>query len=107
MMLWGLISISLAAILALVLWNLVREKQLWQGTLIPNCLLTRFPIVFIPGPRSIFFFRKYYFKLPSFLAEHGYEVFELHLPWKTQRAFALDQTLSAFQKKKRQIHIVL
>ncbi|WP_413287908.1 hypothetical protein [Bdellovibrio sp. HCB337] len=62
--------------------NLYREHRQYRFQLKPNCLLTRNPIVFITGPRSIFYFRKYWNAYPEVLAEHGYNVFTLHLPWR-------------------------
>lgn len=104
---WWILTISFLGLTASILWNLHRQKQIWQGQLKPNCLLTRYPLVFVPGPRSIFFFKKYYFKAPSYLAEHGYDVFELHLPWKKNRRDALTRALESFQKNHKQIHLVL
>lgn len=65
-----------------VLSNLYREHRHYKITLKPNCLLTRHPVVFVTGLRSLFYFRKYWNAYPEILAEHGYEVFTLHLPWR-------------------------
>lgn len=65
-----------------ILTNLYREHRQYKFELKPNCLLTRNPIVFVTGPRSIFYFRKYWNAYPEVLAEHGYQVFTLHLPWR-------------------------
>lgn len=65
-----------------ILTNLYREHRHYRFELKPNCLLTRNPVVFLTGPRSIFYFRKYWNAYPEVLAEHGYEVFTLHLPWQ-------------------------
>lgn len=62
--------------------NKARSRQDISYELKPNCLLTRWPLLFITGPRSIFYFSSYWNLYTSFLAEHGYEVFTLHLPWK-------------------------
>ena len=64
-----------------LLTNLYRDHQHWTPELKPNCLLTRHPVVFVTGLRSVFYFRKYWNSYPQVLAEHGYEVFTLHLPW--------------------------
>lgn len=51
----------------------------------PNCLLTRWPLLLITGPRSVFYFSAYWNLYSPYLAEHGYEVFTLHLPWNDPR----------------------
>ena len=48
----------------------------------PNCLLTKSPLVFIPGPRSLFFYQKPFGLLPEFLFEHGYISVVLSLPFR-------------------------
>ncbi len=41
----------------------------------PNCLLTRYPIAFLSGPRTVFRLFDHWNDIPLFLREHGYEVF--------------------------------
>ena len=65
-----------------ILSNFHREHRQYKILLKPNCLLTRYPVVFLTGQRSLFYFRKYWNAYPEILAEHGYEVFTLHLPWR-------------------------
>ena len=65
----GLISIS-------VWLNHKRAQNRPLIDLIPNCLLTSKPIVFITGRESLFYFGNYWNGLPRYLAEHGYEVYE-------------------------------
>lgn len=74
--------------------------------LTPNCILTRFPILFIQGRRSLFYFSEYFNTLPSFLAEHGYEVYKTQLPWRNalHRTAALKNLLDS---QKKPIHIIL
>ncbi|HEY8269629.1 MAG TPA: hypothetical protein VIG33_01970 [Pseudobdellovibrionaceae bacterium] len=67
--------------------NFYRELRQYNFELKPNCLLTRKPVVFINGPCSIFYFRKYWNAYPEILTEHGYEVFSLHLPWRGPARF--------------------
>lgn len=62
--------------------NRVRSQSLPDFELTPNCLLTRWPLVFVSGTQSIFYAKKYWNLYPIFLAEHGYEVFHLELPSK-------------------------
>lgn len=62
--------------------NRVRLRSLPDFELTPNCLLTRWPLVFISGTQSVFYTKKYWNLYPIFLAEHGYEVFHLELPSK-------------------------
>lgn len=85
------LGLPLALCTLALLLNLYREHRRLSVHLKPNCLLTRYPVVFITGPRSLFYFRKYWNFYPEILAEHGYPVFTLHLPWRgkgrTQRFY--------------------
>lgn len=75
---FAVLSISLA-----VFANKARRTHRLHFELKKNCLLTRWPVVFLTGQRSIFYFSRYWNLYPVLLAEHGYEVFTLHLPWKS------------------------
>jgi hypothetical protein len=59
-----------------------REALLKQLELRPNCLLTRYPIVFVGGPRSLFRPFDHWNSIPAFLREHGYEVIVLDPPFR-------------------------
>lgn len=61
----------------------------------PNCLLTRSPLVFISGPRSLFHPQKMAADLQTFIKAHGYQVAPLWLPFRSKkdRAQALEQWL--------------
>ncbi len=41
----------------------------------PNCLLTRYPIAFLSGPRTVFRLFDHWNDIPLYLREHGYEVY--------------------------------
>lgn len=75
----------LAAGVALVAFGLGSNKLRGRLSppfeLTPNCLLTRRPLLFVTGPRSVFYFQNYWNFFPVYMAEHGYEVFHLRLPW--------------------------
>lgn len=83
----------------------LRSLRLRKIELAPNCLLTRHPIVFVTGRRSIFYFLNYWNQVPAFLAEHGYEVEVVALPWRNsvRRLDALKATLVA---RKRPCHLI-
>lgn len=89
--------------------NQARSQQDIPFELKPNCLLTRFPLLFVTGPRSIFYFRSYWNIYTSFLAEHGYEVFTLHLPWNNpqQRKERFLHFLKQQEEHRRHFHLVL
>ncbi len=59
----------------------------------PNCLLTKSPLVFVPGPRSLFHYQYPYGYLPQFLHEHGYVTKMVSLPFRRSAARKL-----AFEK---------
>lgn len=71
----------------------------------PNCLLTRSPIVFVTGRRSLLYFLNYWNEIPGFLREHGYEVRVCSLPWRgSANRF---QTLSRFlDSATRPVHLI-
>lgn len=75
------LSSSVILIGLAILSNRLRAAQVFHFELKPNCLLTRWPILFITGPRTLFYFSSYWNIYSPFLAEHGYETFTLHLPW--------------------------
>lgn len=90
-----------------ILTNLYRERRRYEVRLKPNCLLTRHPIVFVTGPRSLFYFRKYWNAYPEVLAEHGYEVFTLHLPWSgEQRRLRMKEFLDQSNKNLKKHHFI-
>lgn len=78
----SVLSIAVFIVALAIFSNRWRRTYQLEFTLQPNCLMTRWPVVFITGPRSIFYFAHYWNLYPVFLAEHGYEVFTIHLPWK-------------------------
>lgn len=74
----------LCGILALgfiILIQVARKKnqlrQLETLELQPNCLLTRYPVIFLSSRRSLFRLFEHWNKIPKFLREHGYEVMTL------------------------------
>ncbi|MEK2645076.1 hypothetical protein [Bdellovibrio sp. BCCA] len=89
--------------------NQARSNQDIPFELKPNCLLTRFPLLFVTGPRSIFYFKSYWNIYTLFLAEHGYEVFTLHLPWNNpqQRQERFLYFLKQQETHNRHFHLVL
>lgn len=66
--------------------NYYRNQNVLEVELKPNCLLTRYPILFITGYKSLFYFMNYFNHQPDFLKEHGYEVVVLNLAWKSENA---------------------
>lgn len=61
----------------------------------PNCLITPSELIFVPGPRSLFFYQNPFGQLPDFLYEHGYRTRLLPLPFRnpTLRLIALKEWL--------------
>jgi hypothetical protein len=48
----------------------------------PNCLLTRRPLVFLTGPRSVFYYQTPWQKAYYYLTEHGYQAQIVKLPFQ-------------------------
>ena len=59
--------------------------------------MTKSPLVFVPGPRSLLFYKKPFGILPDFLFEHGYQTLVLPLPIsdKVRRQLAFKNWLEA------------
>lgn len=92
-----------------LLSNKARRDQDPKYELTPNCLLTRWPLLFVTGPRSIFYFSKYWNIYTSYLAEHGYEVFTLHLPWNSlpERQQKFEEFLKSQENLGRKFHLIM
>lgn len=107
-MFWGVLAglILISGFFA-INWQRARQSP-WVEDLSPNRLLTRYPLVFITGKRSLFYFLSYWNQLPSMLQAHGYETYTLPLPWKnrTSRILALDQFLENQTKIHRRLHLI-
>lgn len=76
-----ILSLFVITVALAVFSNRIRARKEHSFDLQPNCLLTRWPLLFVTGPRSFFYFDTYWNGYTSYLAEHGYEVFKLQLPW--------------------------
>lgn len=107
-MLWGF-SFSFILIFAFLVQNWRRSQVSEVKELIPNCLLTRAPLVFIPGKRSLFYFLAYWNEIPHWLASHGYEVFLMPLPWSNdkKRMQAFRKFLAMKSQNKEFFHLFL
>lgn len=104
-----LLSLFVLTFALAIFSNRARARKEIHFELQPNCLLTRWPIVFITGPRSFFYFDKYWNQYTSFLAEHGYEVFNVRLPWnKTSlRQTRFKEFLKQQEQARQKFHIFL
>lgn len=102
------LSLAVGTLLLLLYLNWQRAKIKFNYKLTPNCLLTRYPIVFLSGKKSLFYFGNYWNFVPQFLRDHGYEVIDLELPWRNPdlRKQILLQTIERFEKSGVRIHIV-
>ncbi len=104
-----LLSLFVTLVALAVLTNKARAQKHYDQALHPNCLLTRWPLLFVTGPRSFFYFANYWNIYPSYLAEHGYEVFHLRLPWSNPilRKSRLIEFLKSQDAAKRKFHMVM
>ncbi|MBC7741278.1 MAG: hypothetical protein H7061_03715 [Bdellovibrionaceae bacterium] len=73
----------------------------------PNCLLTKAPLVFVPGPRSLFYYEPVGQEVQHYLSEHGYQVLSLPLPFRSrpQRQLVFQRWLEA--KKNQPFHFIM
>ena len=74
----------------------LRAHRFQSLELKPNCLLTRYPIVFLSGPRTVFRLFDHWNSVPLFLREHGYEVYVIE-PSGTKRQQRTASVLSAIE----------
>lgn len=72
-----------------------RRKRFRHLELIPNVLMTRFPLLFIGRPLSIFRVGGDFLELPLYLQEHGYQVEEIELLDKENQVETLRRLLSS------------
>ena len=83
-----------------------RTRRFRELELKPNCLLTRYPLVFITKQKSLFdglsiwrgLFRDDWNDIPKYLREHGYEVLIL-TPNPADPFGSIVETLSAYESK--------
>jgi len=89
--------------------NYYRARNRTVVPLRANCLLTRFPFLFVAGKKSIFYFMQYWNSLPDCLAQHGYEVYHLDLPWRgrERRRQELSHFLHEAEKEGKTFHLVI
>ena len=107
-MVWELSILGLI-LLAIGVHNWRRTQLFEIKELVPNCLLTTHPLVFVSGKRSLFYFLGYWNSLPHWLASHGYEVFNLNLAWKNsfQRKLKLSEFLQKTSLAGRKLHLMI
>ena len=91
-----------------ILFNVWRSKQTEDFPLRPNCLITKYPILFLNGKPSLFHFLKYWSGLPNYLFEHGYQVFEVPYPHNSK--LSLSKQIEHFQTRHphlKKVHLIL
>ncbi len=72
--------VSVAVILAAQLhFKRQRSFRFDSLELVPNILMTRFPLMFVGRPRSLFRVSGDFFEMPLFLKEHGFQVEEIEM----------------------------
>ncbi len=98
--------IAIAILSAAVLHNYLRSRIHSFEDLSPNRLMTRYPLVFVTGKRSLFYFLSYWNKIPDFLASYGYEVYTLPTPWRKNQKDFLFKFLTRQSEKNQPIHLV-
>jgi hypothetical protein len=102
--------IFVAAVAALLIFASI-SFQIWQRrirasrfqglVLKPNCLLTRYPIAFLSGPRTVFRLFDHWNDVPLFLREHGYEVYVIEPSGRTlsERTESVCAALESLQSR--------
>jgi hypothetical protein len=80
-----------------------RRNALRRLELKPNCLLTRHPIAFLAGQRSLFHLGRHWHSIPAFLREHGYDVMLIEPPHGRDRTKAI---LKALDELESPCHVI-
>lgn len=88
-----------------VMKNNRRQARLRGLELKPNCLLTRYPIAFLSGPKTVFRFFDHWNDVPVYLREHGYEVLIIEPNGRTPAARA-EATLKALSESGTRCHLI-
>lgn len=95
------LSLSLGTIATCLLLQLKqrawRKRRFRHLELRPNCLLTRYPIVFINGHRSLFRLFSHWNDIPLYLREHGYDVLVIDPAAGSKRADSLLAAIETFE----------
>jgi triacylglycerol esterase/lipase EstA (alpha/beta hydrolase family) len=105
-----MVMILLAMILALgsaVTFKKMRQKP--PSGLRPNCLLTRYPICFVHGLKTIFCAFDYWHGVPDYLKSHGYEIYVFKGPWRGPHEKRLEAFSGQFRevlKNYPKVHVV-
>ena len=83
------------------------SMDIYNLALRPNCLLTRSPIVFLNGPRSLFFYEKLGGTLQDYIQAHGYQVLNPTLAFRNKelRKHQLEKFLKTQNSQK--FHFIL
>jgi hypothetical protein len=86
---------------------MLETMDLHNLVLRPNCLLTKYPLVFINGPRSLFYYENLGGNLQDFLEAHGYKVQCPILPFRAQEQRKLVLANWFKQNPSSHYHLVL
>lgn len=73
----------------------------------PNCLLTKYPLVFLTGIRSLFFYEKLGGPLQDFIAAHGYSVLSPALPFRSKNLRKAYLRTWLKQQNSKRFHFIL
>jgi len=107
-MIWLALVICLLTVVYTQMWNAKRANST-TVELTPNCLLTRYPLLFLSGKRSIFYHGNYWNSLPDYLAQHGYEVFNCELKYRDhkKRTEEIRQVFESLDNQNNKLHVVV
>lgn len=74
----ALLSVAVIFLVQLQL-NRRRRRRFQSLELVPNILMTKYPLMFLGRPRSLFRLGGDFLELPIYLQEHGYQVEEIEM----------------------------
>ncbi|CAN5693905.1 hypothetical protein BH10BDE1_BH10BDE1_01490 [soil metagenome] len=96
---------TLAVILGTqVYFSRLRRRRFHTLELVPNILMTRYPLLFVGRSRSVFRIAGDFLELPVYLQEHGYQVEEVEILEKRVRRESLVQILTT---TKAPVHLIV
>jgi hypothetical protein len=89
----GLMAVAL--ILGLQIhFSRMRRRRFQKLELVPNILMTRYPLMFVGRSRSVFRIAGDFLELPVYLQEHGYQVEEVEILEKGANRNSLNHILA-------------
>lgn len=81
-----------------------RKKRFYSLELIPNILMTRYPLMFVGRRKSLFRMNGDFLELPIYLSEHGFQVEEIEVNPRAEMDGTFESLLSTCRQP---VHLIV